>query len=81
MGLNIKNEAVVGLVRELARARNVDMTEAIRQAVEHELQGTERRRLARLNRMRTIEERIARAPERDSRALEELLYDERGLPK
>lgn len=81
MGLNIKNEGVIGLVRRLARARNIDMTEAIRQAVEHELAASEERRSARIKRMRAIEERIAAMPELDSRPLEEILYDEDGLPK
>ena len=81
MGLNIKNEEVVSLVRRLARARHVDMTEAVRQAVEHELAAQAERVNARLRRMRAIEDRVSAMPVRDARSLEEILYDEYGLPK
>jgi antitoxin VapB len=81
MSLNIKNTEVVGLIRRLARARNVDMTEAVRQAVERELEDDSARKEARRRRLRAIEERVARMPELDGRSLEEILYDESGLPK
>ena len=81
MALNIKNPEVVGLIRELARARNVDMTEAIRQAVEHELAGEAKHKELRVRRMRAIEARLDAMPDLGGPTLEELLYDEDGLPK
>jgi hypothetical protein len=81
MGLNIKNPEVVGLIRDLARVRNIDMTEAIRQAVERELASERAGTQIRLRRMRAIEDRVAVLPDLDQRSLEEILYDENGLPK
>jgi antitoxin VapB len=63
MSLNIKNAEVVGLVRQLARARNVDMTEAIRIAVERELALERDRVESRLRKMRAISDRIAAMPD------------------
>jgi antitoxin VapB len=81
MGLNIKNPEVVALIRELARARNVDMTEAIRGAVERDLALERDRAESRLRKMRAISDRIAAMPDLDTRSVDELLYDENGLPK
>ena len=81
MSLNIKNAEVVGLVRQLARARNVDMTEAIRGAVERELAVERDRAESRLRKMRAIENRVAAMPELYNGSVDDLLYDENGLPK
>ncbi|HTA39156.1 MAG TPA: type II toxin-antitoxin system VapB family antitoxin [Candidatus Acidoferrales bacterium] len=81
MSLNIKNAEVVGLVRQLARARNVDMTEAIRIAVEHELALERDRVESRLRKMRAIENRVAAMPDLYSGSVDDLLYDENGMPR
>jgi len=81
MALNIKNPEVVEMIRRLAKERGVDMTEAIRGAVERDLRFSEAAIAARLRKMRAISSRIAALPSRDDRTLEEILgYDEHGLP-
>jgi hypothetical protein len=86
MSLNIKNEETVRLVRELAAELDVSMTAAIADAVR-----------ARLDQLRAVEpepafdvdEFLAFARELGNRIghdyleqdLDELLYDEKGLPK
>lgn len=86
MSLNIKNEETVRLVRELAAAMGVSMTAAIADAVQ-----------ARLAQLRAaapepafdVDEFLAFARELGNRLghdylsqdFDELLYDERGLPK
>ena len=81
MALNIKNAEVVEMVRRLANERGVDMTEAIRGAVERELRFSEAAISARLRKMRAISERISALPPLDDRSPDEILgYDEHGLP-
>lgn len=82
MAINIKNEAVVRLVRRLADERRVDLTEAIRLAVEHELERARDRRAPKHRRARELAHIIASSPVRDPRSADELLeYDEFGLPR
>ena len=84
MGLNIKNEDVHRLARELASATGESMTSAIRKALEERLERVERVR----------EEQIAEKKRRLRKLLDSLppvppdvtsdhseLYDEYGLPK
>ncbi len=81
MAINIKNHEVEAIVRQLARERGVDLTEAIRLAVCHELARSRRGHEARLRRMRGIADRVAALPLRDCRSPDEILgYDEWGLP-
>ncbi len=81
MGINIKNLEVEAAVRRLATDRGVDLTEAIRLAVDNELRRSERTERGRLRRMRAIADRVAALPVRDVRTDEEILgYDEAGLP-
>lgn len=84
MGLNIKNEETVGLVRELADLLHTSMTAAITDAV-----------TTRLAQLRTpepafdVDEALAALGELGDRLGREylsqdfdaLLYDERGLPR
>jgi hypothetical protein len=86
MGLNIKNEETVRLVRELADALHVSMTAAITQAVEArlaQLQGEgasvdeEARRILAI--WAEMGERMGK--EYLSQDFDALLYDGRGLPK
>ena len=83
MSLNIKNADVVRLVRELARVREVDMTEAVRHAVERELASHRKQVERRLRAMKAVEARIAQLPVFDNRPSDQILgdlYDENGLP-
>lgn len=81
MGLNIKNAEVIGLVRRLARERDVDLTEAVRLAVDGELRHGRKQQASRLRKVKAIAERVAALPIRDARSADEILaYDERGLP-
>lgn len=88
MSLNIKNEETVGLVRELANELGVGLTAAVDDAVRTRLQS-----IRSDDREREIEAEIERLLElwgefgdrlgQDylSQDLDELLYDENGLPK
>lgn len=84
MSLNIKNPATVALADELARRQGISKTAAIHQALSERLHrlgygDTAQQRL--LADMRTIRERVARLPERDSRSDEDIIgYDEHGIP-
>jgi antitoxin VapB len=81
MSLNIKNTEVEAAIRQLANERGIDLTEAIRLAIRHELDRGRPARLARLRRMRSVADRIATLPLRDNRSDEEILgYDASGLP-
>ncbi len=81
MGINIKNAGVEAAVRRLADQKGVDLTEAIRLAVDHELSRSEGNDRCRLRRMRAIADRVAALPVRDVRTDEEILgYDGAGLP-
>ncbi len=83
MALNIKNPEVVGLVRRLAHERGVDMTEAIRLAVEHELLtgGDEQGR--RISLLRKLSAQVTSLPVLDPRSPDEIareLYEEGAAP-
>jgi antitoxin VapB len=81
MGLNIKNAEVEAAIRQLAEQRGVDLTEAVRLAVRHELERGQNGYESRLARMRMIADRVAALPLLDSRSSEEILgYDDVGLP-
>ncbi len=81
MGINVKNDAVEAAIRRLAAERGVDLTEAIRLAVEAELERGSQAKRRRLRRMRAVADRVAALPLLDRRADEEILgYDESGLP-
>lgn len=82
MGISIKNAEVEDAVRRLAVQKGVDLTEAIRLAVEHELERTQPSTEARLARMRAVADRVAALPVRDRRSDEEIIgYDDAGLPR
>ncbi|CAN5442732.1 hypothetical protein BH09CHL1_BH09CHL1_24870 [soil metagenome] len=81
MALNIKDEKVHDLVRELARQNGTSQTEAVRVAVELQL-----RRLRREKATKEWSDRIKETaklfPEGfDSTTATDFLYDEYGLPK
>lgn len=91
MGMNIKDERVHAMARELAARRGTTVTDAVRQALRAELErntGTSETRkteqaakqqqlLALLQSFKTL----AWADGRSSRELQDALYDEDGLPR
>lgn len=86
MSLNIKNEETVRLVRELAAELDLSMTAAITDAVQARLAGLRTARpavedeAARLLEMwGELGKRLGR--EYLSQDFDQLLYDERGLPR
>ncbi|MGN6551775.1 MAG: type II toxin-antitoxin system VapB family antitoxin [Pararhizobium sp.] len=84
MGMSIRNPEVERLARTLADRRGISMTEAIRQALRHEIA---REALvpaasddARLERMLQIAKGAAKLKVLDNRSDDEILgYDEHGL--
>jgi antitoxin VapB len=83
MGLNIKSPQAHELAAELARLTGESMTKAVTEAIRERLERERRKRdedklFAELM---EIAEQCAAYPRRDDRSLEELLYDERGLPR
>lgn len=81
--LNIKDAETIRLARALAEARGQPVTQAIRQALEHELRGLEIERAERLEKLHAIVRgtRSLWKPEFLEADLDELLYDEHGLPR
>jgi antitoxin VapB len=83
MGLNIKNEETHRRARELARLSGETMTEAVSQAIVERLDRLRRKRnrTSLVERLVEIGQECARLPVLDRRRPEDMLYDERGLPK
>jgi antitoxin VapB len=83
VGLNIKSAEAHELAAELARLTGESMTkavtEAIRERLEREKQKRDEDKL--FAELMAIAEHCAAYPCRDDLSLEELLYDERGLPR
>jgi antitoxin VapB len=85
MSLNIKNEDTHRLARELAIATGESMTVAVREAIRERLE-----RVRSTNKKESLAERLLRIG-RDCAAhikepyksldIDELLYDEKGMPK
>jgi len=83
MSLNIKNEATHRRVRQLARLAGETMTQAVDRAVTERLDRIRRARngKALVERLLRIGHECARLPVLDKRSPEEMLYDEKGMPK
>lgn len=81
--LNIKDPETIRLARELAEMTGQPITQAIRAALERELAELDRVKEERMEKLRSIvkESRSLWKPEFLNTDLDELLYDERGLPK
>ncbi|WP_159591524.1 type II toxin-antitoxin system VapB family antitoxin [Chelativorans xinjiangense] len=85
MGMSIRNPEVERLARELAARRGISKTEAIRQALAHEV---ERERLVakppdpeRHERLNRIIRQASRLPVLSDLSEDEILgYDEHGIP-
>lgn len=83
--LNIKNDYVHQMVKELAELTGESMTEVVIHAVEQRL--AEERAKRRKGRegmaadLRAIGEALQKTPLYDNRRPDDILYDEHGLPK
>jgi antitoxin VapB len=84
MSLNIKDEATHRMVRELARLTGETMTAAVNEAVRERLERVRRSSKDGLaKRLKKIGEECAAHLKEPYKSMEidELLYDEKGLPK
>lgn len=81
--LNIKDAETIRLARELAEVTGQPITQAIRAALRRELAELDRAKEERLEELRSIvkDARSLWKPEFLNADLDDLLYDERGLPK
>lgn len=86
MGLNIKNQRVHDLAREVARRTGATQTSAIEEALHRRLEEltADDREAARRQRLLRLMDEIESATTDEDRALtrqaQEGLYDDRGLP-
>jgi hypothetical protein len=79
MGLFIRDDTVREMAKRLAEARRITVTEAVRQAIEHELAALERDRA---ERERVIRESLARVDSMPHYDFDENdIYDEFGAPR
>jgi antitoxin VapB len=79
MGLFIRDDSVRDMARRLAEARGTTVTEAVRQAIEHELAALQRDRA---ERERVIRESLARVDAMPRYDFDENeMYDEFGVPR
>jgi antitoxin VapB len=83
MSLNIKNPEAHELAGELARLTSESITKAVTEAIRERLEREKRKRDEDklFTELMAIAEQCAAYPRRDDRSLEQLLYDERGLPR
>ena len=83
MSLNVKNAATRRRVRELARLAGETMPQAVDRAVTERLDRlkTSRNRPQRVDRLLQIGRECAALPVLDERSPEDMLYDDRGLPR
>ena len=82
MSLNIKNEETHRLARELASLTGESMTAAVNEAIRERLErvrGTPRKGMA--ERLMKIARECGPLWKKPYVSVEELLYDEKGLPK
>ena len=83
MSLNIKNDETHRRAKQLARLAGETMTEAVDRAIAERLERIMRiRNKARITeRLQQIGHECAALPVMDDRGHEDMLYDERGLPR
>jgi antitoxin VapB len=83
MSLNIKSPEAHELAAQLARLTGESMTKAVTEAIRDRLEREKMRRDKDklFGELMKIAEQCAAYPRRDDRTLEELLYDQRGLPR
>lgn len=79
MGLFIRDDTVRDMAKRLAEARGTTVTEAVRQAIEHELAAVQRERA---ERERVIRESLARLDAMpDYEFDDDDIYDDIGAPR
>jgi antitoxin VapB len=83
MSLNLKNPEAHALARELAELTGESLTAAVTEAIRERLEREKRKRDEDqlVADIMAIADRVAAYPRKDNRSPEELLYDERGLPR
>ena len=83
MSLNIKSEETHRRVRELPRLTGETMTQAVDRAVAERLDRLTRtrNRTRRADKLLQIGRECAALPVLDARSPEDMLYDDRGLPR
>jgi antitoxin VapB len=86
MTLSIKNRETEALAREVAALANKPITRAVHDALlrERRYEKALKRKLPRddfMEKIREMQARVAKLPVLDDRTLNEILYDEFGLPK
>ncbi len=83
MAINIKDPATDAIARQLAAATGESLTDAVRTSIEERWDRIRRQNLrsSRSERLQGYLDRARALPKLDERSLEELLYDEDGLPK
>jgi len=83
MALNIRNHETEKLASDLAALTGETKTEAVTKALRDRLEQIKRRRSKRrlVDRVDEIAKHCASLPVLDRRSPEEMLYDERGLPR
>jgi antitoxin VapB len=86
MTLSIKNRETEALAREVAALANKPITRAVHDALlrERRYEKALKRKLPRddfMDKIREMQARVAKLPVLDNRSLNEILYDENGLPK
>lgn len=85
MALNIKSDETCQLISRLAGLTGENMTEAVTRAVREKLERLEEEN-SRVERLRRVHEIVRDASKRfppglTSQSVDDLLYDESGLPK
>ncbi len=83
MGMNIKDRETHRLAQELARETGQSMTKAVKEAIREHLNHIRHRNGSRTRKeeLLAIARRFRQRVKRPVVPLEELLYDEKGLPK
>ena len=85
MQLNIKNEATVKLAHEVAKRYDETLVQSVHKSLELRMERApklkpELTREEKIERIRAIQERVAKRPVLDARPHGEMLYDEFGNP-
>jgi len=82
MAFTINNPEADRLAHELAAVTGESLTEAVTTALRERLVAVRKpkKRVPSMARIREIQAFVASLPDRDNRTLEEILYDEDGLP-
>jgi antitoxin VapB len=83
MALNIRNQDVERLAHDLAALTGESKTQAVMKALQDRLEAVRHRQRKRhiLDRLNEIAVHCASLPVLDNRSADEMLYDERGLPR